>query len=230
MSLSAEQLDELRPMVSGVAITLARQYQTLERSDLEQECWVWAITHPAKLSEYLSEAEDGGMGRIRRSMTNAARRWAETERAAASGYSPDDVYWYSITELGVLLGAALDPYGAQVGRGDDEPARGGDPAVAGNWVTLLTDVRRAYDALGLGDRELLAQRYSYGLLDREMASLHGVGTSTVDRWLKRALRHLQDQLGGPRPGPDEPDPEYTGQTPTITNATARYRIGHQYDE
>lgn len=225
--MTPEEIEEVQPLVSGVGITLARMYQMLERADLEQECWVWAITHPKKFREYLAEAE---WGKMRRAMTNSARRWAEGERAAASGYSPDDVYWYSITELGVLLGAALDPYGAQVGRQDDEPARGGDPAVAGNWTALLTDVRIAYDALSTEDRTLLAIRHRDGLLDREIAQSYGVTTSTVDRWLKRALRRLQDQLGGPRPGPDEPDPEYTGQTPTITNATARYRIGHQYDE
>lgn len=227
MSLTAEQYEILQPIASRIAGALRRRYPMTDRDDIEQECMLWAVQRPGKVREYLAEDEDHG--RLARSMRNAAVRFCEAEKAARRGYDPDDLYYYSTRELGALLGVVFDKESwASPPNGDGEKIRGGDPAVGGNWLATLVDVDMAFSRLDYEDQEVLKLRYLAGGEDktvlRELAESYDVSVSTVDRRIKRALRHLQDELGGPRPDEDR---EYTGSSRTIRNSQANAIIGSQ---
>lgn len=223
MSLTDEQVGVIQPVASGIAISLKRSFGMVDREDLEQECWVWAVSHPRKVAEYIAEDE---LGKLGAAMRNAARKWALKEKAAHEGYHVDDLHFYSVKELGTLVGVVLDDreaWATPPSNGRDKVS-GGDPAVGNNWLALLSDVSRAYDRLPDEDRDVLALRFGADgeekMVLRELAEEYGVTISTVHKRVTKALERLQEELGGPRPEADEPDREYTGTKHRMSNAEA----------
>jgi RNA polymerase sigma factor (sigma-70 family) len=204
VSLREEDIEFLTPLVAQVANHLKGKYPMLDRADLAQECWAWALSRPKKVAEL---ADEGNEALTVWLMRQAVRAWAEKEKAARAGYSVDDLYWYTTRELAVLVEAMLDPaaWHKPLQDGLEGRSGGGDPAVGGNWVATLADVSRAFSRLSEPDRRLLFQRYRMGLSAQELARWYGVSKATTYRWVEGALRRLQEQLGGERPEVDRVD-------------------------
>lgn len=241
-SMTAEQYYVLLPIAASVAVGLKRQFPMVDREDIEQEAWLWALQRPRKVTEYLSpEATEEDpepepeLGKVARAMKNQARKFCLKEKAQHEGYSVDDLSWYTTKELGTLVSVVLDDKDAWATppQQDGEKMRGGDPAIGGNWLAMLADVSRAYDSLPGEDREVLALRYGAGEEDkkvlRELAEEYEVTVSTVHKRITKALERLQDLLGGRRPERDEPEVQYIGSRPRMTNAQAMAIIEGDYE-
>lgn len=67
----------------------------VEYEDLYQECLTWFVEHPRKAAEYAEDERKGG-AMLWQALSNTCRDYVRQERAAKSGYSPDDQYFYSI--------------------------------------------------------------------------------------------------------------------------------------
>lgn len=106
-------------------------------------------------------------------------------RAAKRGYSTDDLAWYSIETLKVLVEAVL---GGFVPMPPAESIRsGGDPAEGGDIHAALADVSRGiYKLIPVEHRAVL-------LL------LHGGYIEPAYEDVELAYQALQEALGGPRP-------------------------------
>lgn len=216
--LTDEEFFTLRPVVAQVAIQLKRRYGMLDRADLEQEAWVWVLKRTKEVRELLTlDDEEESIRLLVYRMSLGVKAWAEVEKGAALGYDPDDVFFYTTRELGVLVGVMFDRdqwLKAPVTEADG-PSNRQDPAVGGNWVATLTDVSRAYDRLPDEERQLLFWYYKVEFTQEEISEMLGVAQKTVSRRIERALGRLHEELGGEQPTTIT---EYTGSRRHMGNA------------
>lgn len=235
-----------------VARTVAREYPNAEIDDLLQESLMWAVAHPGALQGYLDHEDPDQTGRlVFGAMRNASREFAVKQRALARGDETliDDC-WYSTEVLkgfgrgsgqrGLLhlvfeQDAWLNP---EVASDDPGVRTKKDPAEGGNWLATLADVSAALDKLSRNDPEahsLLVlhykQQYTYDEIGAAMQP--AVSRASVSRKIDRAVRKLQDLLGGPEPRKDPAEPGWNdgpGSRWVLSNAQARAITDNVYDD
>ena len=198
-------------IVPSVAQTIYRRYrQWVEREDVIQECYAWAMNRADHYAELLSEENalqrTINEKRIGWQMRRHAERYARKEKAKKSGYLIGDESFYDTVLLGQLLphviasvvdGTVLEQ--AQNLINDGQPRKPSAPAEGGNLLAILIDIKKAYLALDVADKDILIKRYHENLTLEEMGEYLGCATSTADRKVQGAIRKLQNLLGGESP-------------------------------
>ena len=206
---------ELNPAIYDIVPSIARvvhnQYNKyVDRDDLKQECIQWALTRIVYINEQL-EVEDTTERRhneqkIAWQMKRAAERYARKEKAIKSGYQLADEAYYQTGVLGQLLpfviasvldGTVLEQ--AQEMIRDGQPKGSSSPAEGGNLLAMLIDIKKCYEELEQEDKHILMLRYHENLKLEEIGVIREVHHSTADRRCDRALRNLNEKLGGPSP-------------------------------
>jgi RNA polymerase sigma factor (sigma-70 family) len=211
--MTPDELDFLKPIVSGVALEFSRRFHKaaqVEYADVEQECWVWCIKHPTKVSRWMKE-EDGHRP-IRTSLRNVALDYCSREKAARLGYDHDDLYWWSKGDVEVALGAMFS-YEDWLSPPQSEGRSNKSAAEGGNYIATLADLSRAFDQLNAEDRKLLTLYYRDEEYQRDIAEDYGVSQKTISVRIDGAVRRLADKLGGPAPRQGaihDPDPATGG--------------------
>lgn len=206
--------EELRVMIEKVASSVKKQFPQVDREDIRQEIWIWALEKDDKVSDYL----DGGKAG-RRMLWSALRRagvsYAAVEKARVLGYDPADQFHYSVGQLRELLPLALDRDSwVMASNGSQErTALTSDPAHGNNRLAMICDVRSALEACSEEDKHLLWTAFGLSMDDVDHANVEGITTDALRSRVNRALRRLQKHLGGPKPAP------YTGRR-AISNAQA----------
>lgn len=198
-------------LVPPVANSIYRRFrQWVEREDVTQECYAWAMARADHYAELLNEENSIqrviNEKRISWQMRRHAERYARKEKAKRSGYQIGDESFYDTVVLGQLLphvitsvldGTVLEQ--AQNLINDGTPKRPSAPAEGGNLLAILIDIKKAYLKLDVTDKDILIKRYHESLTLEEMATYLGCATSTADRKCQSALRRLQNLLGGESP-------------------------------
>ncbi len=82
---------------------------------------------------------------------------------------------------------------------DGQPRKQAAPAEGGNLLAILIDIKKAYLALDVKDKDILIKRYHENLTLQELAQYLECSVSTADRKSTGALRRLQNNLGGESP-------------------------------
>ena len=208
-------MSELHPsfydLVPSVAGTIYRRYrQWVEREDVIQECYAWAMNRASHYAELLNEENTIqrviNEKRIAWQMRRHAERYARKEKAKKSGYQIGDESFYDTVLLGQLLphviasvvdGTVLEQ--AQNLINDGQPRKPSAPAEGGNLLALLIDIKKAYLKLDIVDKDILIKRYHESFTLEQMAEYLGCATSTADRRCKSSIRKLQNLLGGESP-------------------------------
>ena len=198
-------------LVPSVANSIYRRYrQWVERDDVIQECYAWAMN---RAEHYATLLEDENPiqrvineKRIAWQMRRHAERYSRKEKAKKSGYQVGDESFYDTVVLGQLLphviasvvdGTVLEQ--AQNLINDGQPRKPSAPAEGGNLLAILIDIKKAYLKLGVADKDILIKRYHEGLTLEEMGEYLGCATSTADRRCTSSIRRLQNLLGGESP-------------------------------
>ena len=208
-------MTELNPAIYDIVPSIARvvhnQYNKyVDRDDLKQECIQWALARIVYINEQL-EVEDTNERRhneqkIAWQMKRAAERYARKEKAIKSGYQLADEAYYQTGVLGQLLpfviasvldGTVLEQ--AQEMIRDGQPKGSSSPAEGGNLLAMLIDIKQGYEKLEQEDKHILMLRYHENLKLEEIGVILEVHHSTADRRCDRALRNLNEKLGGPSP-------------------------------
>jgi hypothetical protein len=184
--------------IPGIAAQVASRYpRFVDRDDVEQELRVYALGEGKKhLDRYVA---DGDEFRVQRALFGAAKQYAEREKAQKSGYSFEDVAWYSPSKLAELVPLALNPkWDGLTGQGDESAAYGStDGREGGTLLAMVADVRRALAPTGT----------AWTVSDFDPETETGL----------RNLEWLADQLGGEYPEA----PGYGRGRRAISNAAAR---------
>jgi hypothetical protein len=137
---TAERVDVGRIITHTTAQVTMRYRRWVDRDDLTQHIHLYLLgegRHAAKKATTV--------GQMHRLLRGVATEFAEREKAVKSGYSPDDVCWYSKELLGdVLIPLALDDtFDGMTSDGESLSA-----TQSLGLVTMVVDVRRAIKAVG----------------------------------------------------------------------------------
>lgn len=211
----------LAAQIPRIASQAHRRHPAVPAEDYEQACWVKALSQAPRLGKLHDNGQYGLIVVKLRDecskVTGEDRRFRLAVRAASDGFSPYDLEFYSTRVLARLL-PALVAAGFDVSVAMDNCAastdaagvhiRSSDPfGGAENYLVILIDVAGACERLPLGMQRLLKTYYGVsqddtdeGRWDREkLASSMGLTADALRQRVHRALRRLQDELGGPDP-------------------------------
>ena len=208
---------------SAVATQVRRSFPTVDLEDLRSEALLGALESGAltRWQNADSDHQDAAEAACRRAMRRQAERYARGERAAQTGYRPEDEAFYALGHLRILLesyyadGLTEQP---PTGRADSVTRSSSDPASRGDWLAGVSDVSRGLERIPARYAERLYLRYHVvaHLSDQQVADLvlsHSrfpIDSVRVARALgdtpdqihtrtRTALRALQQALGGPSP-------------------------------
>lgn len=208
-------MSELHPSVYDLAVsvsnTIYKRYKAhVERDDLVQECYTWAVSRTQWLDEQLSEENPEqrvhNERRVAWQMLRNVERYARKEKASKSGYQTTDEVYYDTATFGMLLpfvitsvvdGTVLEQ--AQDMIRDGQPKGSSSPSEGGNLLASLLDIKQAFLKLSAADRTVLIKRYHENLTLAQIAQALECAVSTADRRCSSALRRLQNNLGGESP-------------------------------
>lgn len=192
-------IDTISPWINQVAVVYRRSYGTWASfPDIRQHLMTWAYANAARIEEYLAR-EDGE--RIVKSILNIeARKYCIKERAVSSGYSPDDVAWYSVTALKNRLPDVFDYRDWQSFQAGAGGPRSNKPAAwSGDRLAELIDISKAVDGLTPISRQILREHYGNGLSVQQVADTLDIPYDTAQKRIVRAVSALSRQLNNPRP-------------------------------
>jgi len=206
---------ELHPtfkdLVPSVANVIVRKFKGwVDRDDVKQECYLWAIGRGQQFTDLLNEENpnkrEQNEKRIAYQMRRVAERYARKEKASKAGYHISDEAFYDTTTIAQLIpfviasvvdGTVLEQ--AQEMINDGQPRKQSTPAEGGNLLAILIDIKKSYLKLEQEDKTILQMRYHDNLTLQQIAQYLECATSTADRRCTSALRRLQDTLGGDTP-------------------------------
>ena len=199
---------DLAPSVARVIYQRYRNY--VDKADVVQECYLWAAGRANQFDEMLNEQDPVqrviNEKKIAWQMKRVAERYARKEKASRSGYQTNDESFYETTTISQLLShistSVIDETVLEQAQNlinDGTPRKPSVPAEGGNLLAILIDIKKAYLKLDVKDQTMLRMRYHEHLTLEQMAEHFQCAISTVDRRTTKALRRLQNQLGGESP-------------------------------
>lgn len=181
--------DEFVQRVSVIARALSRRFRSVSLGDIQQELWAWLFGHMEAIERWEGQEESW---RTQRALWSAGSAYCQKEKAAIEGYSPEDVYYYSVNHIQNVL--------------EDAFAALGEPKFLGVhahvWDADSTiDVVGAYEKASEYDRKLIWDVLSSDGANpaRVVALARGQTEDLIRGRYRRALRRLQRSLGGPNP-------------------------------
>ena len=207
----AEIHPSIYDIVPSVARQVARRFKGyVEEADIRQECYTFAINkhhlHKELLDEPDTEKRKANERRIGWQIKRVAERYARKEKAAKAGYEIVDEAYYETVTIAQLLPLVIASIvtGKPLEQGqqlidDGQPKKQSAPAESGNFLAILVDIKKAYLALEIDDKNILSKRYYEDHTLEQMAQYLECAISTADRRIEKALLRLQDKLGGESP-------------------------------
>jgi hypothetical protein len=214
----AEYLAERIPRAARNA---HQRFPKVPVDDFTQGLWEAVLRHPGRFGGPWAE---GNHRRVWERLRDAAYRIGRSDerywravKAAAEGYATDDEEFYARPVIARVLRALIDA-NMDVAEAMAKAITGTDSAGvhintedpfggAENYAVMLIDVATAYGKLSAGQRKLLATYYAVeqergqqGRWERQqLASSMGITELALRKRAERALRALQDHLGGDSP-------------------------------
>ena len=201
----------LYELVPSVVYTIHNKFKNwVEKEDLKQECYLWAISRRDQFNQLLDEPNptkrEQNERRIAWQMRRMAERFARKEKAKRSGYKTSDEVFYDTSIIAQLvpfvIASIVEGYvleQAQEMINDGTPRKQANPAEGGNLLTILIDIKKAYLKIEQEDKTILQMRYYDNYTLQQIAQYLECAVSTADRRCNSALRKLQNRLGGETP-------------------------------
>lgn len=198
-------------LVPSIAYAIHNKFKNwVEKEDVKQECYLWAIGRAEQFNELLNEPNpnqrEQNEKRIIWQMRRMAERFARKEKARKIGYKTSDEVFYDTSIIAQLIpfviasiveGYVLEQ--AQEMINDGTPRKQSTPSEGGNLLAVLIDIKKAYLSIEQEDRTILQMRYYDNYTLQQIAQYLECATSTADRRSNSALRKLQNKLGGETP-------------------------------
>jgi hypothetical protein len=173
--------DDLVSLIDTTAYLTYRRYrQWTSPEDLRQEMWLWVAAQPD------GRVDEMELPSLRWRLRDAGEAYARREKAAQSGYSPDDEVFYSLRTLRQTIGLAFGglPVATAVNERQGGAGRRAGATPAMEMETFVIDLRKAVKAVP----------WTVSIL-----KAYASGKPTDPDEVTKALRAVQRKLGGPRP-------------------------------
>lgn len=196
------------PMVRRWSAKYASMYHMVDKEDVQQQLWLWFVTHPNKVKEWSKLDQKDADNLIAASLKNAAYDYCVKEKAHAAGYEPEDNFWYTKEFIKLLLPAALSNDWKRVEAFASEVKAPKSPAESGDWMAYAADVKKAYESLDVKEQALVLVFYAKDAEGEKLHSELGGERPTARATMmaaNRALNKMVKHLGGfpPRRDNDE---------------------------
>lgn len=204
VDLTDEVLDDASVVITSCAHQLAREYYNfVTADDLRQEMWVWVLKHQEKVTDWMTREDKvekaQGSKALAKSLLRMGQIYCRKEKAASSGYLPQDEYFYTRSLVTALVDALVNDGKMQVNMVDDSPRKTKLDSEGNDILALLSDVDRALASLEEGQRTLVVRLCGHGETSAQVAEQEGVTRQAVDNRLNRALDRMIKELGGEYP-------------------------------
>jgi DNA-directed RNA polymerase specialized sigma24 family protein len=193
-------------MVSRIAAEYANKYRMVEREDVAQECWMWFVSHPRKVSEWSQMDSKDSDKLFARSLRNAALEYCLKEKAEVTGYEYEDNFWYTKELIKGMLPAVLsgDPEKIQTFTSEIRSVK--SPAESGDWMAYSADIKKALASLNDAERNLVVLFYGNDLSSEDLHQQSNSDRPThraTAMAANRALNKMVKTLGGFPPHTDK---------------------------
>lgn len=206
MMIDEKIVNRYSDMVNRVASDYARRFTMVDKDDIRQECWLWFIEHPNKTEEWIELPDKDGDRLFARSLRNAALRFCVAEKANITGYSVEDLFWYSADFIKELLPTVLSEDWSKAEKRYGQPSSHRPPAESGDWMAYAGDVARAYASLSSEEQMLVKRFYAEDVpADKLMEESERPTARAAMMAANRAVHKMVKFLGGTRPSRKEKD-------------------------
>lgn len=190
-------------VASASKILYARYRNYVDYLDVQQELYLWLLTHYNRVERWRSEYSEKHAERtVVKALRNAGERYCRTEKAERDGYAVEDEFFYSIPMIADLLMLALDPEW-MVPRGIDYTEEAPRRPVNADLVTMVSDVKKGYESLPEPDQRLLSYVYGADHDPRDAIAQKavewGVTQSAAYGRIRRVVGRVRAALGGENP-------------------------------
>lgn len=206
MGISDETVIKYTTMVRRIASEYANKYKMVERHDVEQEMWLWFVTHPKKIKEW-SELDGKDSDKLfAKSLRNAALDYCLKEKAIVTGYEYEDNFWYTKEFIKLLLPAALSDDWKRVEQLSSEVKSVKSPSESGDWMAHAADVKKAYETLNETEQALVLTFYAEDATGEALHEQFGEDRPSSRATMmaaNRALNKMVKALGGFPPFKDK---------------------------
>lgn len=197
-----------QPMVKSVARSVSSNYPAYVTSeDTEGHLWVWIYDKRSTLLQAVEDDPQDWERKIASTLRKVASDYCAKEKAAAEGYSTEDLYRYSIPKIKNLLPDAFDYQDWQSfgQHGDGQPTAKPQANQTGDRIAELVDIRSAIKALPDDTKELLYLVHVHHYTTENLADHFEIGHEAAKKRLQRSYGAVQRELGrkdpDDRPGP-----------------------------
>jgi hypothetical protein len=199
MPISEEVITKYNTMVRRIASEYANKYKMVERADLEQEMWMWFVSHPAKTKEWSALESKDSDRLFAKSLRNAALDYSLKEKAVVTGYEYEDNFWYTKEFIKLMLPASLSDDWKRVEQLSSEVKSVKSPSESGDWMAHAADVKKAYETLNETEQALVLTFYAEDATGETLHEQFGEDRPSSRATMmaaNRALNKMVKALGG----------------------------------
>ena len=197
---------EYKDMMARIASDYKRKYPIVEVDDLQQEMYLWFVTHPKKFKEWETLEQKDRDKLIAKSLRNQCLKYCEKEKARTGGYELSDIYYYNSAVVEVFLPTIIAESYEMPSKLKDlgNQTKSNEVNDGMNWLVLRSDIARAFYHLPEAKQNILRLRFSNP--DAQWATVAEEMGTTLDgarMKIQRAIASLIQSIGGWKPYRDE---------------------------
>lgn len=217
--------DQIMPIVKTVATQVSSKFPAYVQVDDTQGALLLFIYQKRATIERTVEDGPGWEAKIASTLRKVAFDHCNTEKAAAEGYDPSDVYRYSAPKIKSLIADAMDYENWQSFNsfGDGQPKAA--TQTYNERVTELIDIKDALGKLNEETYNFLIYQHKYGYTFEQLAEAFDISLEAAKKRSQRAIKGLQKQLGYKETVPSSKAPRRAVRS----NASWRAELSTSYE-
>ncbi len=196
--------DIARAKTSAVRSVRNKFWGYCEWEDLMQVAELALIETPQKFRRL---AESGNYTGVWQEFSRKCAQYAHKQKAAALGYRPEDLFFYSKKTLRVMIPVIIESWSS----GDQYEYEYSDRAL---WM----DIDRALKALSASDLQII--RWAFTDDEDTVAVKLGLSEGAASMRVSRLLDKIRESLGGENPAP---------RRKSLSNAASQAVTRNQWD-
>ena len=200
MKITEEIVKEYESLVKTVAYSKHRDFPMVAKEDIEQELWMWFVTHPVKTKEWGEMDKKEGTRLFVRSLNNHASRYCQHEKARSVGYEMVDLTFYQRSVVEQLLPSVISGDWNQPIYFDVTSDRHTQaPNEGGNLMAMQADISRAFEMIPEAQQNVLYMWHLHNRNSKDLAHKLSVNEKTARMRVTRAIDAIINKLGGHMP-------------------------------
>lgn len=201
--MEQEVVNKWTNLVAQISTEYARRYHMIDRSDIQQEIWLWFLTHESKLQEWQQLDSKLEVKLVAKSCKRAALKYCEKEKARTIGYDIADLHYYDKATVEMYLPYILSndyqiPSELNVVNSESRVTK--DPSEGNGWLAMWADISKGFDKLPEHHQVILRERFldesrTYKAIGVTLSISEEAARKRVDR----AIAALINKIGGESP-------------------------------